>query len=135
MREEVIALTQQRARKLNDFFITDKAFYKQVLMIFIPVLLQSLINSGVNLMDNIMVGTLGEASISAVSLSNQFYGLYNIIVMGFAAQYVFAQFGFVFGFWKAWWIMVLIRFMIGSTASGTHNVSETLKKWRKKEND
>ena len=57
------------------------------------------------------------------------------IVMGFAAQYVFAQFGFVFGFWKAWWIMVLIRFMIGSTASGTHNVSETLKKWRKKEND
>ena len=79
-------MTQPRARKLNDFFITDKAFYKQVLMIFIPVLLQSLINSGVNLMDNIMVGTLGEASISAVSLANQFYGLYNIIVMGFAAS-------------------------------------------------
>lgn len=57
------------------------------------------------------------------------------IVMGFAAQYVFAQFGFVFGFWKSWWIMVLIRFMIGSTASGKQNFSETLKKWRKKEND
>jgi putative MATE family efflux protein len=78
-------LTQQRTRRLGSFFITDKAFYKQVLMIFIPVLLQSLINSGVNLMDNIMVGTLGEASISAVSLANQFYGLFNIIVMGLAA--------------------------------------------------
>lgn len=78
-------MTQQSTRRLSRYIITDKAFYKQALMIFIPVLLQSLINSGVNLMDNIMVGTLGEASISAVSLSNQFYGLFNIIVMGLAA--------------------------------------------------
>ncbi|MBR4158230.1 MAG: MATE family efflux transporter [Oscillospiraceae bacterium] len=81
----MIELTQQSTRRLSRYFITDKAFYKQALMIFIPVLLQSLINSGVNLMDNIMVGTLGEASISAVSLANQFYGLFNIIVMGLAA--------------------------------------------------
>ena len=68
----MIELTQQSTRRLSRYFITDKAFYKQALMIFIPVLLQSLINSGVNLMDNIMVGT-------------QFYGLFNIIVMGLAA--------------------------------------------------
>ena len=78
-------MAQLNARGLGKYFITDKAFYKRVLMIFIPVLLQSLINSGVNLMDNIMVGTLGEDSISAVSLSNQFYGLFNIVVMGIAA--------------------------------------------------
>lgn len=78
-------MSQLSARGLSRFFITDKAFYKRVLMIFIPVLLQSLINSGVNLMDNIMVGTLGEESISAVSLSNQFYGLFNIICMGISA--------------------------------------------------
>ena len=36
-------------------------------------------------MDNIMVGTLGEAAISAVSLSTQFYSFFNIICMGIAA--------------------------------------------------
>ena len=76
---------KQKTRKLSNFIVTDKAFYKQALMIFVPVLLQSLINSGVNLMDNIMVGTLGEAAISAVSLSTQFYSFFNIICMGIAA--------------------------------------------------
>ena len=78
-------MSQQKTRKLSNFIVTDKAFYKQALAIFVPVLFQSLINSGVNLMDNIMVGSLGEAAISAVSLSTQFYSLFNIICMGVAA--------------------------------------------------
>ena len=41
--------------------VTDRAFYKKVMVILIPVVLQSMINQGVNMMDTIMVGQLGAA--------------------------------------------------------------------------
>ena len=53
--------------------VTDKHFYKRAMLLIIPVLLQSCINQGVNMMDTIMVGRLGEVAISASSLANQFY--------------------------------------------------------------
>ncbi|MGM9606943.1 MAG: MATE family efflux transporter [Oscillospiraceae bacterium] len=47
-----------------------------------PVVLQQLITTGVNFMDNLMIGGLGEASISAASFGNQFYSLFQFICMG-----------------------------------------------------
>lgn len=41
-------------------FVKDKAFYKQAVTIAIPISMQRMITIGVNLMDNIMVGSLGE---------------------------------------------------------------------------
>lgn len=54
-------------------------------MLIIPVVLQSCINQGVNMMDTIMVGRLGEVAISASSLANQFYLIFTFLCMGFSA--------------------------------------------------
>ena len=53
--------------RIQDKIITDREFYQKVMRIFIPVILQSCINQGVNMMDTIMVASVGEAGVSAVS--------------------------------------------------------------------
>jgi len=63
-------------------FIRDKAFYKKVLAIMIPVAAQQAINMGVNMMDTIMLGRYGEIQLSASSLANSFYSIYQILCMG-----------------------------------------------------
>lgn len=65
-------------------FVRDKDFYRQTLAIAVPVSLQSMITIGVNMMDNIMVGSLGETVLSGTSLANQFISLYHICCMGIA---------------------------------------------------
>lgn len=62
--------------------IKDKRFYKTVCSIAIPVALQGLITSGVNMMDTIMIGKVGETELSAVSLANQFISIFHIFCMG-----------------------------------------------------
>ena len=59
-------------------FVKDKEFYRETIAIAIPISLQSIITIGVNMMDNIMVGSLGETVLSGVSLANQYISLYHI---------------------------------------------------------
>jgi len=63
-------------------FIKDKQFYKKAAGIALPIALQGLITNGVNIMDTVMVGTLGETELSAVSLANQFINIFHIFCMG-----------------------------------------------------
>lgn len=63
-------------------FVKDKSFYKKVLTIALPISLQSLITIGVNMMDNIMLGKLGEVAMSAASQANQMFSLFHIFCMG-----------------------------------------------------
>lgn len=63
-------------------FIKDKDFYKTVAKIAIPIALQGFITTGVNMMDTIMVGKVGETQLSAVSLANQFINIFHIFCMG-----------------------------------------------------
>ncbi len=63
-------------------YLGDKVFYQNVAKIAIPISLQSLITIGVNMMDTIMLGKLGEVAISASSLANQFITLFQICCMG-----------------------------------------------------
>lgn len=70
---------------IKRYIVTEPQFYKTALTIILPVVLQSIINQGVNMMDTIMVGKLGEVAISASSLANQFYMIYNFLCMGISA--------------------------------------------------
>jgi len=63
-------------------FIGEKEFYKKVAKIAVPIALQGLITTGVNMMDTIMIGTVGETQLSAVSLANQFINIFHIFCMG-----------------------------------------------------
>ena len=67
---------------MQKLFINDKKFYTTVAGIAIPVALQGLITQGVNVMDTVMIGTLGETQLSAVSLANQFINIFHIFCMG-----------------------------------------------------
>lgn len=63
-------------------YLGDKNFYKVTAAIALPIALQSLITIGVNLIDNIMLGALGEIPLSASALAVQYIGFYNICCMG-----------------------------------------------------
>ena len=75
-------------------FIGDKAFYKSVLAIVMPIIVQNGLNNLVNLLDNIMVGALGTEQMSGVAIVNQLIFVYILCVFGatagagiFTAQY------------------------------------------------
>lgn len=61
---------------------TDPAFYRKVLTIALPVAAQSVITTGVNLVDTIMLGQLGEVALSSSTLANQFVMLFTFLCMG-----------------------------------------------------
>lgn len=61
---------------------TDLGFYRRAAYIAIPVTFQNFITIGVNMMDTIMLGALGETALSASSLANQFINLFQICCMG-----------------------------------------------------
>ena len=67
---------------MNRLFIKDAGFYKKVAGIALPIALQGLITQGVNMMDTLMIGTVGETELSAVSLANQFITIFHIFCMG-----------------------------------------------------
>ncbi|NLE69042.1 MAG: MATE family efflux transporter [Clostridiales bacterium] len=75
-------------------FLGDKAFYKGVLAIMIPVIIQNSVTNFVNLLDNIMVGQLGTGQMSGVAIANQLIFVFNLCIFGglsgpgiFGAQY------------------------------------------------
>ena len=63
-------------------FRKEPEFYKKVFALALPIALQSLITIGVNMLDTIMVGELGEKALSSTSLANSFIGIYHIFCMG-----------------------------------------------------
>ena len=62
--------------------IGDKAFYKSVLVLLIPIIVQQFISSFVSLLDNVMVGSLGTEAISAASIANQVMMVFNLAIFG-----------------------------------------------------
>lgn len=56
--------------------------YKKVLLLAVPMMIQSGITNAVGLVDNLMVGSLGTESITAVSISVQLVFVYSLAVFG-----------------------------------------------------
>lgn len=82
---------------LNRFrrtFIGDRAFFRAVLALVLPIVIQNGVSNFVNLLDNVMVGALGTEVISAVAIVNQLVFVVSIALFGllsgasiFGAQY------------------------------------------------
>ena len=79
---------------MNLSFFRDKKFIKAMLGLAIPVAFQQFISAGVNMVDVLMVGQLGESAIAALGLANQLFFLLIILLFGvtsgmaiFTAQY------------------------------------------------
>jgi putative MATE family efflux protein len=64
---------------------SDKGFYKSLFAIAIPIMLQNLINSFVNVLDTVMIGRLGTVEIAAVGLGNNVFFFYMILLFGLSS--------------------------------------------------
>lgn len=63
-------------------FIGDRSFYKMVLLIAIPIMIQNGITNFVSLLDNIMIGQIGTEQMSGVAIVNQLIFVYNLCIFG-----------------------------------------------------
>lgn len=74
--------------------IGTKAFYRMVLVIVLPIVVQNAISNFVSLLDNLMVGRVGTEQMSGVAITNQLMFVFNLAIFGavsgagiFSAQY------------------------------------------------
>ena len=77
-------------------YFGDKDFYKQIAGIAVPIMAQQFVTSFVNLIDNVMVGGLGQAALTAVSVSNRYYMIaYSLLfgIGGAAGIYISQNYG------------------------------------------
>jgi len=63
-------------------FFRDKAFFRAMLTLALPVAFQQLISAGLNMIDVLMVGQLGETSVAALGLANQIFFLLILFLFG-----------------------------------------------------
>ena len=68
--------------KIAKKFFGDKAFYKMILAITIPIIIQNGITNFVTFLDNIMVGRLGTEQLSGVGIANQMIFIYSLCLFG-----------------------------------------------------
>ena len=74
--------TPSMFNKFRKIFIGDKAFYRTLLVILLPLVIQQGFTSFVNMLDTLMVGSLGEESLSAVGVVNQILMVFNLTLFG-----------------------------------------------------
>lgn len=72
----------------------DTGFLRKTVMIALPVAMQGMLNTVVNLVDNLMIGSLGSTAIASVGLANKVFFVFTLLVFGvnsgsgiLAAQY------------------------------------------------
>ena len=70
---------------LSRHIYTDWSFYKGLLAITLPIALQNIISLGVNMMDTVMLGQLGDVAIAAANLGGQPFMILNILGFGLAS--------------------------------------------------
>ena len=66
-------------------YIGDRAFYRRVFAIAIPIIIQNGITNFVSLLDNIMVGQVGTLEMSGVSIVNNLIFVFNLCIFGAAS--------------------------------------------------
>ncbi len=62
--------------------IGDKAFYKMTFSVAVPIMLQNFITNLVNMLDNLMVGSVGTEQMTGVSVVNQLVFIFNLAIFG-----------------------------------------------------
>lgn len=69
-------------KTLKNNLIGDKNFYRRVIAIVLPLIIQNTITNVVSLLDNVMVGNVGTLQMSAVAIVNQLIFVFNLCIFG-----------------------------------------------------
>lgn len=65
--------------------LDNRTFFITLIGLIIPITLQNLISSSLNMLDNLMIGELGESAIAAVGLVNQYFFIFTLTLSGINA--------------------------------------------------
>ena len=83
---------------LKKKLVGDRAFYKYVMALTMPIMIQNGITHLVNMLDNIMVGAVGTVEMNGVTIANQLLFVFNLCIFGavsgagiFGAQFAGSQ--------------------------------------------
>ena len=63
-------------------FIGNKQFYKHLVLLMIPIVIQNGLTNFVNMLDNVMIGKYGTVEMVGVSITNQLMFVYNLCIFG-----------------------------------------------------
>lgn len=107
---------------LSRIFVNDKAFYKKLLLLAVPVVLQQMITVGVSIMDTVMLSSLAEEQISASSLAGSYLNFFHIICMGLGGGITVMASQFygekdMVSFRRVMTLMIRISFVVGVLAT------------------
>lgn len=77
-------MNKQRKKHGNVLFLNPQRFslLKAILLIAVPVALQTIISVGINMVDTLMVGALGETQLTAVSQASQLFFIFQLTLFG-----------------------------------------------------
>ena len=64
----------------------NKKFYKLLISLCIPIIIQQLISTSVNIIDTVMISSLGETSVASIGVANQYFFLFNMALSGMEGQ-------------------------------------------------
>jgi len=62
--------------------IGTKAFYKRLILLMLPIMIQNGITNFVNMLDNIMIGAVGTSEMTGVAITNQLFFVFNLCIFG-----------------------------------------------------
>ncbi len=63
-------------------YIGDRPFYRSLLAVAVPIIIQNSITNFISLLDNVMVGQIGTEQMSGVSIVNQLLFVFNLCIFG-----------------------------------------------------
>lgn len=63
-------------------FLKDRELKNAIISIGIPVALQNMLTSLLNMIDTMMIGSLGDGAVAAVGLANQWFFIFNLVIFG-----------------------------------------------------
>ena len=75
----------QRSNQINkrlSFVFGDREYFRRLFNIGIPIVLQQLVTSSLNLVGQVMIGQLGEVAVASVGLANQIFFLLSLLLFG-----------------------------------------------------
>ena len=81
-RESSKALT---LRKRAAAFFRDPAFFRTLFFLALPIVIQNLLVSSLNMIDTLMIGQVGENEVAAVGVANQYFFLLQMAMNGIAS--------------------------------------------------
>ncbi|MBO4733268.1 MAG: MATE family efflux transporter, partial [Clostridia bacterium] len=79
---------------MNSKKMSNRSVYRRALVLAVPIMVQTGITNFVNMLDNLMVGSVGTEAMTGVAVANQLIFIFNLCIYGavtgagiFTAQY------------------------------------------------